>query len=171
MCHILSKSQVPACCTNVQMCVRQTRDMLILLNRLPRLLLAQRCKKRQALQARLCYFFLSSCANFWAVYVPTFWLQIKHSLSSQHSFCHKLQFSHVQLALLFCFQAMHAHRLCSWHSVLPVQFVTSAAKLSSIQYPVFAAFGRWTIMHIGPRISLSSNEVIFPFQRKRSPNK
>ena len=27
---------------------------------------------------------------------------------------------------------MHAHRLCSWHSVLPVQFATSAAKLSSI---------------------------------------
>ena len=30
----------------------------------------QRCKKRQALQACLCYFFLPSCANFWAVYAP-----------------------------------------------------------------------------------------------------
>ena len=27
----------------------------------------QRCKKWQAWQARLCYFFYSSCANFWAV--------------------------------------------------------------------------------------------------------
>ena len=26
---------------------------------------------------------------------------------------------------------MHAHMLCSWHSVLPVQFETSAAKLST----------------------------------------